>query len=238
MKYLLLNLWIFMFFPSSLYGQDEAASLDSTAKGRVAWFVYTSMPAGLENPVSIMSGEAISQLTLCKRSPSDPVKIPSDGIFKLVRKIENPEQPEKPKYQILAQAFVPEEVNKALVVLIPAAKNASGVIFQPRVIDLKNFKGGGSMYLNMTNVQVGVKLGDANILIKPGEDKVQNFSQLSEPTNMAVCYSYFHPEKQEWKVLSASTIAVYPTRREICIFSWDPQFNRIDYHGITFPVME
>jgi hypothetical protein len=27
-----------------------------------------------------------------------------------------------------------------------------------------------------------------------------------------------------------------PTRREICIFSWDPQYNRVDYHGITFAV--
>jgi hypothetical protein len=54
---------------------------------------------------------------------------------------------------------------------------------------------------------------------------------------VAVSYSYFHPEKNEWKVLSASTIVLYPTRREICIFSWDPRFKRMDYHGITLPVM-
>jgi hypothetical protein len=27
-----------------------------------------------------------------------------------------------------------------------------------------------------------------------------------------------------------------PTRREIRLFSADPNFGRIDYHGITFPV--
>ena len=93
------------------------------------------------------------------------------------------------------------------------------------------------MYLNMTNMKIGVKLGEEKILVNPGEDKIQNSDQVSEPTNETVSYSYFHPEKTEWKIISASTVAIYPTRREICIFSWDPRFDRIDYHGITFPVM-
>jgi hypothetical protein len=93
------------------------------------------------------------------------------------------------------------------------------------------------MYLNMTNLKVGVKLGESNILINPGENKIHKSTNNSEPTNVAVSYSFFHPEKNEWKVLSASTIVLYPTRREICIFSWDPRFKRMDYHGITLPVM-
>ena len=39
-------------------------------------------------------------------------------------------------------------------------------------------------------------------------------------------------------MISASTIVLYPKRREICIFSWDTRFNRIAYHGLTFPVEE
>jgi hypothetical protein len=237
MKYRLLYLLIGILSSSILIAQDEQSGEEKEARGRVAWFIYTSMPEGLENPVSIMSGQEIIQVTLSKRSPSDPVKIPADGILKLVRKIENPKEPGKFIYLTLAQALVPEDVNKALIILIPAAKDASGLLFQPRVKDLEKFKGGNSMYLNMTNLKIGVKLGEESILINPGEDKIQNFTQLSEPTNMAVSYSYFHPEKNEWKILSASTIAIYPTRREICIFSWDPRFERIDYHGITFPVM-
>jgi hypothetical protein len=237
MKYLLLNLWIIMFFPSSVFGQNEEPSEDLEIKGRVAWFVYTSMPEGLENPVSIMSGDKISEVTLSKRSPSNPVKIPADGILKIVRKVENADKLEKPSYQILAQALVPEGISKALVILVPAAKNTSGLIFQTKVKDLETFKGGDSMYLNMTNLKVGVKLGESNILINPGENKIHKSTNNSEPTNVAVSYSYFHPEKNEWKVLSASTIVLYPTRREICIFSWDPRFKRMDYHGITLPFM-
>jgi hypothetical protein len=232
-----LNLWIIVFFPYSLVAQDEESNEDPKVKGRVAWFVYTSMPEGLENPVSIMSGKDIVEVTLSKRSPSDPVKIPADGILKIVRKVEDPKEPGKFVYLTLDQALVPEGVNKALIILIPAAKNASGLLFQPRVKDLAKFKGGDSMYLNMTNLKIGVKLGEEKILINPGEDKIKNSDQVSEPTNMAVSYSYFHPEKNEWKIISASTIAIYPTRREICIFSWDPRFERINYHGITFPVM-
>lgn len=37
-------------------------------------------------------------------------------------------------------------------------------------------------------------------------------------------------------LLRASPVVLLPTRREICIFSWDPRFGRIDYHGLTFPV--
>jgi hypothetical protein len=53
---------------------------------------------------------------------------------------------------------------------------------------------------------------------------------------MPIRYRYFHPVENEWKMLSASTVGIMPTRREICIFSYDERFKRIDYHGITFPV--
>jgi hypothetical protein len=44
------------------------------------------------------------------------------------------------------------------------------------------------------------------------------------------------PSDAVW--LSASTVVLQSTRREICIFSWDAGLERVDYHGITFPVTE
>ncbi len=228
-------LWLGCFLALSLMAQEESKPPETN--GRVAWFVYTSMPEGIDNPVTILSGTEITEVTLSKRSPSMPIKIPADGILKLVRKVENPDDPEKPNYQTLAQALVPKEVNKALIILIPTAKNPNGIVFQSRVKDLSLFNGGNSMYLNMTNLKVGVELGATKMVIEPGQDKIHSDPNLSEPTNMAVRYSYYHPEKKEWKILSASTIVIYPTRREICIFSWDERYERVDYHGITFPVM-
>jgi len=207
------------------------------ARGRVAWFVYTSMPDGLENPVSVMTGKDVVSVTLSKRSPSDPVKIPADGMIRIVRKVENPDDPKKPLYITLAQAMIPEGVADALIILTPAVKNPNGWIFQSKVLDLAHFKGGNSLYLNMTHLQVRIDMGKSNMVIKPGVIKIHDDPSITVPTNVPISYSYYKPEKKQWKLLSSSTIVVYPTRREICIFSWDPRYDRIDYHGITFPVM-
>jgi len=105
-------------------------------------------------------------------------------------------------------------------------------------MNLAEFKGVSWLFLNTTETKVGVDLGGSKIEIKPGESKIIANNPSSNPTNMAIRYYFQHPNKSEWKVLSASTVAIYPNRREICIFSWDPRYKRVNYHGITFPVME
>ncbi len=236
MKTVFLQLWIGLCIAAPLIAQDDDKHEPRQAKGRVAWFVYTSMPEGLENPVSVMTGKDIIQLTLSKRSPSDPVKIPADGILRIVRKIENPKDPAKPTYQTLAQATIPDGVGKALIILVPVVKTDSGLLFRAKVQDLATFKGGDYLYLNLTTLNVGVELGKTSIEIKPGETKIFDAPVLDKATNVPVRYSFYHPTEKQWKMLSASTVVLRSTRREICIFSWDPRFGRVDYHGITFPV--
>jgi hypothetical protein len=143
---------------SILPAQDEAAAKEEV-RGRSARFIYTSLPEGIDNPALVMSGKEIAEITLSKRSPSTPVKIPADGIIKLIKKIPNQADPTKPTYQTLAQALIAEDVKDALVILVPSAKVTSGVVFQTRVKDLSKFKNGNSMYVNMTNLKVGVELG-------------------------------------------------------------------------------
>lgn len=224
-----------------LAAQDEppagAEEQAPKARGRVAWLVSTSLPEGLENPITVMAGADLVQVTLSKRSPSEPIKVPDNGILRVVRKIENPEEPTKPKFLTLAQVQVAEGFNKALIIFVPAPQNSQGLVFHSRVQDLSKFKGGDYLYINMTNLKVGVDMGKAKAEIKPGEVRIMEAPALSEPVNTPIRYSYHHPEKEKWQTISASTVVLYPTRREICIFSWDPRFNRIDYHGITFPVM-
>jgi hypothetical protein len=220
-----------------LSAQNEDVNPSSAGKSRVAHFVYTAMPAGVENPISIMTGKEIIGLTLSKRSASEAVKIPTDGILRVVRKIENPEDPNLPKYLTLAQANIPEGVNKALIILVPVAANPSGLVFQAKVQDLAAFKGGDFLYLNLTKMNVGVELGNTKLEIKPGEIKIYNAPTLTTSINVPVSYNFYHPKEKQWTLISASTIALHSTRREICIFSWDSGYERIDYHGITFPVM-
>jgi hypothetical protein len=206
------------------------------ARGRLAWFVATSMPESLENPITVMSGKDIVEITLSKRSPSEPVKIPVDGILRVVRKLEEPAGPGKSPYVTLAQAVVGEGVSKALVIMIPAAKQQDGLLFNSTVHDLAKFKGGDWMFLNLTNVNVGVDMGKTKLEIKPSQTRIFEAPTLANPVNMPIRYRYFHPVQEDWKMLSASTIVLYPSRREICIFSVDPRYQRIEYHGISFPV--
>ncbi len=236
MKTVLLHLCLGLCTVSPLSAQKPATSEPREAKGRVAWLIYTSMPEGLENPVSVMTGKDIIQLTLSKRSPSEPVKIPADGIIRIVRKVANPQDPAKPNFLTLAQATVPEGVGKALIILAPVAKSDSGLVFQAKVQDLASFNGGDYLYLNLTTLNIAVEMGTNKIGLKPGETKIYDAPELTESTNVPIRYSFFHPTEQQWKVLSASTVVLRSTRREICIFSWDAQFGRVDYHGITFPV--
>jgi len=238
MKTVVLHLWIGFCAASSLIAKNEATSEPKQATGRVAYFVYTSMPEGVENPVSVMSGKSIVQLTLSKRAASEPVKIPADGLIRIVRKVENPQDPAKPSYLTLAQAQIPEEVGKALVILVPLAKPQDGRVFLAKVHDLASFTGGDYMYLNLTNLNLAVEMGKTKLGLKPGETKIYDASDLTGPTNVPVRYSFYHPTEQQWKVLSASTVVLQSTRREICIFSWDPSFGRVDYHGIIFPVAQ
>jgi hypothetical protein len=243
MKIALLCLGLACCATSPLFAQDQSSDEKSSdekrqVKGRKAWFVYTSVPEGLENPVSIMSGKDISQVLLSKLSPSDPVKIPADGILRVVRKIENPQDPKNPGYLTLAQAAVPEAVTNAVIILMPVAKNSSGLLFQTKVQDLAALKGGDTMFLNMTNLKIGVELGKSAIQIDPGQVNVHNPLGGAKSVSLPIRLSYYDPKRQEWEMITASTVALYSTRREMCIFNWDARFNRVDYESLTFPTPE
>ena len=44
------------------------------------------------------------------------------------------------------------------------------------------------------------------------------------------------PSGKKWKILSASTVVLRPTRREICIFNNGSRLGNIEKHKILFPV--
>ena len=238
MKTTLMSLGLALCTTAALAAQDSGNDSEPrAARGRVASFVYTSLPDGLENPVTVMAGKDISEVVLSKLSPSDPVKVPADGVIRIVRELENPKDPEKPEYMTLAQATVPDAVAKAVIILVPMAKNPKGLLFQTRVLDLAEIRGGDSMFLNMTNLKIGVELGKSNILIEPGQIKTHNPLGGSKAVTLPIRLSYFHPDRGEWAMITASTVALYSTRRELCIFNWDTRFNRVDFESITLPML-
>lgn len=208
-------------------------------RGRQACIVAVATPEGMANPAKIMTGKDITEVILSKRSVGESVKIPEDGIVRMVREVPNPKDPEKPLIEILAETHIPDTVNKALVILVPVKpKEGSAFLFASRVQDLAAFRGGETLYLNLSPRDILVKLGEENIALRKGDVRVTTAARPDKPVSKAISYSFYDLEKAKWVLLSASTIAVYPTRREICIFSWDSRFNRLDYHGISFPVVK
>jgi hypothetical protein len=220
----------------SLAAQESDDREAREVRGRRAWFVATAIPDGLENPVAVLTGEDLVQVTLSKRMASGPVKIPADGLIRIVREVPNPDGAAEPAYLTLARARIPETMAEALIILIPVGKKESNLVYRAKIQDLASFTGGDHLYLNLTTANIAVQLGTAKIALKPGVARIYDAPALEKSTNVPVSYQYFHPTQKKWKLLSASTIVLRSTRREICVFSWDPRYERVSYHGITFPV--
>ena len=124
-----------------------------------------------------------------------------------------------------------------MVILVPVKKQQdSDLVFHTSVKDLAGFRGGDSLYINLSKMKVAVRLGKKALQLGPGEIKIHSGRGITKSTNMPISYHYMLPAQKKWKLISASTVVVRPTRREICIFSWDTRFNRLNYHGVTFPV--
>ena len=220
---------------SMAVAQDAAPEEKREEKGRQARFVCSSVPEGLENPVRVLSGTEVTPVVISKYSASDAVKIPADGIIRIVREIANPQDPQKPQYLTLAQATIPETINEAVIILVPMAKSANGMIFHTKVQDVGAFKGGETMFLNLTNTKIGIELGTAKIALDSGQVKTHNPLGTSASVSLPIRLSFLDTTKNEWAMITASTVALYATRRELCMFIWDTRFNRVDFESVTLP---
>jgi len=214
-----------------------AAQSDRRAGGgRSAWFACIDIPEGLENPAKVMGGNQLTELELPRFMASEPVAIPADGILRIVRESPDAGNLDKPQYIILAEAKIPEGVREALVILAPIPKPEGDLIFRSKVQDLANFKGGDRLYINLSTSNIRVRLGDTRVNVAPGQTNIYESPKLAKPANVPIMYEFYHPERKEWKILSASTVVLRPTRREIHVFNSGTRIGNIKKHGILFPV--
>ena len=53
---------------------------------------------------------------------------------------------------------------------------------------------------------------------------------------MPVRFFYEVPNETgaEWKLMTSSKMAIYKSRREICIFFYNEEFENVDFRGIPF----
>ena len=219
-----------------LAAQSESGDDTKRETGRSAWFACTDLSDSIENPVKVMGGKDLTQVKLEKYMASDPVRIPDDGLIRIVREVPDPVNQGKAKYLVLAEAKVAENVREALIILSPLTKPQGDLIFQAKVQDLAAFKGGDRLFINLSDTYIGVQLGDTTIAIPARQAKIYSAPKLADPTNIPIMYRFYHPEDKNWKLLSASTVVLRPTRREICIFNNGSRLGNIKKHGILFPV--
>lgn len=226
-------------FSSAQEPAQETDGRQNKEDGRLAWVTAVAYPDDLANPAKIMTGKDITEVTISKRSVGDPVRIGPDGVVRMIREIANEKDPGKPVIETLAQAAIPATVGKALVILVPTVpKQGSTLLFNTHVQDLAGFQGGETLYLNLSPKNMVVELGEQKTPLRKGAVVVAKAERGNKPVNKRIIYRAYNPLNQTWDLVSASTIVVHPTRREICIFSWDPRYEQLDYHGITFPVIE
>ena len=219
-----------------LAGQDESGGEKKREAGRSAWFVYTDLPEGVENPVKVLAGKEITEVKLEQYMASEPVKIPEDGIIRIVRPVPDPANPDKPKYLVLAEAKIPESVREAMIILMPMPKPEGDKVLLAKIQDLATFKGGDRFFINLSDTDISVQLGNNTTTVPAKQAKIYSSPKLEKSTNIQIIYRFYHPVRQEWLLLTASTAVLRPTRREISIFNNGTRIGNIKKHKILFPV--
>lgn len=220
-----------------LAAQSDPGADKPRKPARAAWFACISeLPEGVENPVKVMSGEDLADLEIPRFMTSEPVKIAADGIIRIVRVVPDPENPAKPKILVLAEAKIAEGVREALIILAPLPEPKGDLLFLTRVQDLASFKGGDRLYLNMSTSQIRVRLGNDKVTVAPGQVNIYESPVSAKPVNTPIMYEFYAPEEKKWKMITASTVVLSPTRREICVFNTGTRPGNIRNHKILFPV--
>lgn len=215
------------------------AQTSPAKKSRTASIICTAIPDELPNPCLIRTGKSIEKVTLSKRRASDPIKIDATGSFEIVKENPDPDPAlgASDHYLTLAKVSIPESVRQAMVILFPQnGDTKSDILMQGVVQDLAKFDGGDFMYINLTGANLMVKLGKRNLRVKPRQRVIADAGAITESTNSPTSFWYQDRDSSQWKLISSSTVVIRPTRREVCIFSWDPKYKRISYHGISAPV--
>jgi hypothetical protein len=104
------------------------------------------------------------------------------------------------------------------------------------VQDLAGFKGGDRMFINLSNTHIRVKFGPKQVAVAPKKVNIYKAPKLKKSTNVPIMYEFYHPEHKKWRLLTASTVVLRPTRREINIFNDGTRIGNIRKHKVLFPL--
>jgi len=211
----------------------------ATAQGqgkseRKAWIMTTALPDDVTNPLKVLSGEDLQEVKIYSRSMGKAIEVDKTGLVRVVKEVKAEDG--EITYENLSQSQIPEGVREALIVLVPRKSGAEGLRFNSKVIDLSKFKGGGCLYINLINTRLGIAIGDLKTVVMPGGMEFINPLENKDNDVKLVRYLYEIPNKEpaEWKLMTSAKMAIYKSRREICIFFYNEAIENVDFRGIPF----
>ncbi|PXA04381.1 hypothetical protein DDZ13_07565 [Coraliomargarita sinensis] len=207
---------------------------ESEVKGRKAWLVATTIPDDVPNPLKIIADDKLQEIRLLTRSVGAPFKVGETGVVRTVKEVIGADG--ELAYENLSMTTVPEGIREALIVLVPRKKDAEGLRFNSKVIDLAEFELGGFLYVNLVNTKIGIALDDHKAVVEPGGMKYINPLDGSRKKAVRTGFFYEVPAnpKAEWELMTSFKMAVYDSRREICIFFYNERIENVDFRGISF----
>jgi len=202
-------------------------------RGRRAWVVATTMPKDVANPLPILTDEKLEMVRMHLRMVNQAVPVDDTGVVRAVKAITMPDG--TLGYEDLARCVVPEGVREALIVLVPNDKE-EGLKFSSKVIDLAKFRKGGCLYVNLVKTKIGITIGEQKAVLAPGGMEFINPLEDQKSGVFPVRFFYEIPKdpEAEWKLMTSSKMAIYDSRREICIFFYNKEIGNVDFRGVPF----
>ena len=209
--------------------------------GRRAWIVMAQIPEDVANPLPVMSGGGLHEVRLHPRDVGDAVPVDETGLIRVVKASNKPDG--EIVYEDLARCTMAKGMREALIVLVPReGKEGEGeeaLMFKSKVIDLSKFKAGGCLYVNLVKTKIGITIGEEKTMVPPGGMEFINLPGEEKAVVKPIRFFYEIPKKpdvpeSEWKLMTASRMAIYRSRREICIFFYDKEIENVNFRGIHF----
>lgn len=232
-RYLILILTILL---SAVDAQDtdKTASTSQKETPRQTWILATSLPDKIESPLNVLAGEKLSELRISRRTVGTAMNVPQDGVIQVVKRTDAEQG--KTSHEILASVKIPEDMKESLIILVPDANLDPPLKFKSHIVDLDKFRVGHGLFVNLTEFEIAVVLGDGRTSILPDQFGIVKIGELEGKDSISISYNYRTSKDEDWSLISASTVSPRNSTREILIFSYDTELSQIGYHGMNFSV--
>lgn len=207
-------------------GTLQADEAPADRNGKV-WVMMGSIPKGFGGDHQLIIDGKSQDLPTGQRTTVGPVPISSSATIKVEKEGLN-----------LLETHVPKEMDESLAILMPTPADDGKLSLDVCFIDLKQFTKGSWLLANRTTSEIRIKLGEQEVVLKPGEDHILRKNPDSEPKSESLSYEHRKDGDEPWRLLSSSTASIHPQRREVCFFVNDLKTKRVNYYGVTLTIQQ